>query len=75
MKRAVIPTSFGRGICLPKKKPTVPSQVEEVKKPMIEQKTSVEELKRIINEKPANESLIKKLNGVKRQRRKISFIP
>lgn len=72
--KIVRPISYGRGMCLPKN--PAPKRQEEIMPPTQPvEKTTLKELQHIVQEKPANESLIKKLNGVKRVKRKISLIP
>jgi hypothetical protein len=76
MRRAVIPVTYGRGVCLPKKDKLCKKDERELRedvKPMSPVKQ--EELKQVINNKPANENLINKLSSLKKVKRKITFIP
>jgi hypothetical protein len=57
----------GRGVVIP----TRPSQVSEKPKGPME----AEGLKQVIENKPTNDNLIKKLAGMKKIKRRITFIP
>jgi hypothetical protein len=77
MKRVVLPKTYGRGICLPQSTSIKKKEDDEDMTYHVptSNKSGLEELKHVVQEKGANENLIKKLAGMRLKKRKITFVP